>query len=231
MRTGGGVPSHRYNEVAGDLLDRFNAPVYDALLIHDWLAALPELRDALEEGIEVAELGCGTGHGCRLVGQAFPRSRVTGFDIDGSWFDQGRKEIAEAGLSNVDLVEADVVSLPEGRQYDLVLVLDALHHFGDPQAALREVSRVLRRGGRVLVVEPTMTGDLEADLAAPGAVSTFAGSILYCMQDALAAGGPGYGAGVPASEMSRLFESAGLTPTDARPGHSGYTVYLARRPR
>ena len=52
-------------------------------------------------------------------------------------------------------VQAPVESLPfAGAVFDRVLVVDALHHFADQEAALTELVRVLRPGGRLLIEEP-----------------------------------------------------------------------------
>jgi SAM-dependent methyltransferase len=230
MRSGAGIPHQRYVELAGDLLDRFHAPLYRQSLIGDWLAAVPGLVPALEAGAAVVELGCGSGQACRLLGQVFPRSRITGVDRDGGTFERGRKEIAGAGIGNVDLLEADPadrepVLAPGGA--DLVLLLDVLHHMGRPATVLDHAARLCRPGAWVVVVEPTVPP--AGNAADPSAVVDYAGSLLYCLQDALAAGGPGYGAGVPGHEVARLQAGAGLRPAPAHHSRSGYSVFAANR--
>jgi SAM-dependent methyltransferase len=235
MRTGGGVPRERYADLAGDLIDRVRVPLYERALIDDWLGRVPGVTPALAGGLAVAELGCGSGQACRILGRSFPRSTVTGIDRDGATFERGRKEIAAAGIGNVELVEADAEGAPAGApptvpgsRFDLVLVLDSLHHAGRPAAMLREAARLCRPGGRIVVVEPTVAGE-GAEGADPVAVLGYAGSLLYCLQESLAAGGPGYGGGVPAAELVRLLSSAGLRPEPARDSPSGYTVVAAGR--
>ena len=88
--------------------------------------------------------GCGNGRVARLL-----RGRVgevTAIDVepDGEWRD-------EPGLT---FLAADAESLPfPNATFDLVHSKDSLHHMGRPEQALAEYRRVLRPGGRALIVE------------------------------------------------------------------------------
>ena len=55
--------------------------VHDATLIDVMLPLVPGLVDRLKDGIDVADVGCGSGHAVNLMAAAFPRSRFTGFDF------------------------------------------------------------------------------------------------------------------------------------------------------
>jgi ubiquinone/menaquinone biosynthesis C-methylase UbiE len=60
------------------------------------------------------------------------------------------------GVGNVRYLEAQATSLPfEDGEFDLVVASNLLFHLADPGAALREAARVLRRGGRLAVLEPS----------------------------------------------------------------------------
>lgn len=59
------------------------------------------------------------------------------------------------GMPGVEPVLADASALPfPDGNFDAVLVCDAFHHFADPQKAAREMARVARLGGGVLIAEP-----------------------------------------------------------------------------
>jgi hypothetical protein len=77
FRHGGGVPYSAF--------PRFQAEdsgcVHDANLIGVTLPLVPGLVDRLERGIDVADVGCGSGHAINLMAEAFPRSRFSGFDL------------------------------------------------------------------------------------------------------------------------------------------------------
>ena len=55
--------------------------VQDATLIDVTLPLVPGLVDRLGQGIDVADIGCGSGHAANLMAEAFPASRFAGFDL------------------------------------------------------------------------------------------------------------------------------------------------------
>ncbi|MBX6343069.1 MAG: SAM-dependent methyltransferase, partial [Thermomicrobiaceae bacterium] len=80
FRTGRGVPAAAYPGEVWSGMERLSARNVEHRLVQDWLPAVPGLRERLEEGAEVADVGCGGGHVLIRLAQAFPRSRFTGFD-------------------------------------------------------------------------------------------------------------------------------------------------------
>ena len=65
-----------------------------------------------------------------------------------------RTRLERAGLRNVQLRQGDIYALPVERDgYDLVIVHQVLHYLDDPARAVREAVRVVRPGGRLVVVE------------------------------------------------------------------------------
>src|SRR5262249_58491577 len=74
--------------------------------------------------------------------------------------DLGAERLRGLGITNVLLQEGNAAALPFlDASFDLVMCRGALHHFADPTAAITEMGRVCRRGGRVVV----------ADMVAPNA--------------------------------------------------------------
>jgi ubiquinone/menaquinone biosynthesis C-methylase UbiE len=67
-----------------------------------------------------------------------------------------RKRCASAGLTNVRCMQGRAEALPfDDASFDVVVSRSAMHHFVDPVAALREMARVTKPGGRVVTVDVT----------------------------------------------------------------------------
>lgn len=116
----------------------------------------PILRRAgIEEGDTVIDIGAGTGFWTRplamLVG---PSGRVIAVDVEPIMLDEIRAMAREDGFQNVEVVQSqeDHIPLPDGVA-DAATLGFVLHEPPDPAAFLSEVSRVLKPGGRMLVIE------------------------------------------------------------------------------
>ena len=99
---------------------------------------------------EVADLGCGTG---ALVARLAPFvARAIGVDASAEMLAAARERVA--GLNNVDLRPGSLEALPiETESLDAVTLMLVLHHLPAPAEALAEATRVLKPGGRLLLVD------------------------------------------------------------------------------
>jgi SAM-dependent methyltransferase len=101
---------------------------------------------------DVLDLACGGG----LIVCAFaPDVRhATGIDMTPAMLERARALAAERQLENVTWQQGDVRSLPwPDASFDIVVTRFSFHHFENPLAALREMRRVCRPEGRVIVVD------------------------------------------------------------------------------
>jgi ArsR family transcriptional regulator len=115
-----------------------------------WLGSpdcLPRLAAAVPVGARVADVGTGSGRMLPLLsGRA---AQVIAVDASPSMLDEARRA---AGGAAVDLRLGDMSHLPlHDGEVDTAVVNMALHHVPEPRAALRELRRVLRPGGTLLV--------------------------------------------------------------------------------
>jgi SAM-dependent methyltransferase len=105
---------------------------------------------AASDGSTIVDAPCGSGV---AFGGLRPEQRVRylGFDLSPEMLRRARRRAAKLGLDQVELSEADVVSLPtEAGGVDLFLSYFGLHCLPDPAAALREAARCLRPGGQLV---------------------------------------------------------------------------------
>ncbi|MGC8874158.1 MAG: class I SAM-dependent methyltransferase [Chloroflexia bacterium] len=126
------------------------ASLFDrAARLYDLLAHPPDPTPLLEmlgtpPGGRILDLGGGTGR----VGQVLAGRHVTVCDLSGPMVQRAR----DKGLMSCQ-GRAEALPFASGT-FDGVLVVDAFHHFAGQEAAAREMLRVVRPAGRVVVVEP-----------------------------------------------------------------------------
>jgi ArsR family transcriptional regulator len=100
----------------------------------------------------MVDLGTGAGRMLTLIGD---RARLAiGLDLSQQMLNIARQRTGEAGLSHCELRHGDIFAtrLPDGFA-DLVVVHQVLHYLSDPAAALGEAGRLVRAGGRLLVID------------------------------------------------------------------------------
>ncbi len=117
-----------------------------------------QVEDAIRELVgndslhAVLDLGTGTGRMLEMVAPF--AERAVGVDQSPAMLNVARTRLERAGLRNIQLRQGDIYALPVERDgYDLVIVHQVLHYLDDPARALREAARVLRPGGRLVVVD------------------------------------------------------------------------------
>jgi ubiquinone/menaquinone biosynthesis C-methylase UbiE len=107
----------------------------------------------------ILDAGCGNGRYTKcLLRQADPDAFITAFDLSQRMLRRARKHVRSGRVS---LSAADVTRLPYPDEYfDCVVCGWMLEHLPDPRPGLRQLSRILRPGGKMLlmVTEDTVTG-------------------------------------------------------------------------
>ena len=106
----------------------------------------------------VVDVGCGTGRLLVRLSEALPAALLTGVDASAAMIAVAS---AKPELSGVSLLVGSASSLPLGdASCDVVVSTISFHHWDDQAAGLRDVARVLRPGGHVLLVDGFATGPL-----------------------------------------------------------------------
>jgi ubiquinone/menaquinone biosynthesis C-methylase UbiE len=111
--------------------------------------------------MKVLDVACGPGIvACAAAQRA---AHVTGIDLTPAMIAQARERQESLRLGNLDWRVGDAMQLPfaEGA-FDVVLTRYSFHHMPDPLPVLREMKRVCRRGGRVVVIDATPAPETQA---------------------------------------------------------------------
>ncbi len=160
FRAGGGLPYAEYPRFH-TLMAETSGEVFDAALIDGILPMADGLPERLGAGVDVADIGCGSGHAINLMAQAFPASRFTGIDFSDEGLSAGRAEAERRGLTNATFVARDVAALDIVEAYDVITAFDAIHDQAQPARVLENIHRALRPGGVFLMVDIKASSKLE----------------------------------------------------------------------
>lgn len=142
---------HVFNAIA-PAYDRGNALLSFGLAAHWRKQAVAFFQEAQPQ--QVLDVACGTGDFVRAVLEASPASSVIGLD-----FSEEMLRLARTKGIPATFVQGDVLALPfdDGR-FDAVTVGFGLRNFVDIPRALAQMARVLKPGGRLVILEATRPG-------------------------------------------------------------------------
>jgi ubiquinone/menaquinone biosynthesis C-methylase UbiE len=157
----------------------------------------------------VLEAGCGTGAQTVILAKNNPQAKITAIDTSRDSLAQARTRLAQQGISNVVLESANVFDLPfESASFDHVFVCFLLEHLGKPLAGLKELRRILKKGGSITVIE----GDHGSFYCYPQ--SREAALSVQCLIDVQAHLG---GNSLIGRQLYPLLQEAGFTQTAVSP--------------
>lgn len=125
-------------------------------LHHRWRERAAEIA-APEPGAAVLDVCCGTGDlTLELARRVVPGGHVVGCDFSEPMLDLARAKTEARGAEGVRFEWADALSLPyDAGRFDIVAVGFGVRNFADRDRGLRELTRVLRPGGKLVVLEFT----------------------------------------------------------------------------
>lgn len=108
------------------------------------------LLSLLNHSLQVVDIGCGIGNAASLIAPYV--ARVIAVDRESSMLDEARRRPDLA--KNIEFLEAEAISLPmDDNSADVALFCLVLHHLEFPADAISESARVVRGGGRILIID------------------------------------------------------------------------------
>lgn len=213
-RTGDGllVEGADAREAQGD----FNRPWLVRSFADEYLPLVPDVHAKLLAGARVADVACGVGWAAVAIARAYPATTVDGFDLDEPSIDLARTNALEAGVAErVTFSVRDGSDPTLSGQYDLAVIVEALHDMSRPVDVLCTVRRLLAPGGTLIVADERVADAFSAPSDA--AERLFYGySVLDCLPAGMAS--------KPSAETGTVMRRATLERYAAEAGFSAVSV-------
>ncbi|HWP44324.1 MAG TPA: class I SAM-dependent methyltransferase [Blastocatellia bacterium] len=212
---GGGVPYSAYPRFHQVMAEESNQTTGLAI-VDTILPGVPGLVEALYEGIEVLDVGCGSGHTINVMAKAFPKSRFAGYDFSEEAIETARAEAASLGLSNVRFEIQDAAKLDEPNRYGLITTFDAIHDQAQPAKMLEGIFKSLRSDGVYLAQDIRASSYVHKNIEHPLGPFIYTVSCLHCMTVSLALNGDGLGAAWGEEKALAMLAEAGFKNVEVR---------------
>jgi 2-polyprenyl-3-methyl-5-hydroxy-6-metoxy-1,4-benzoquinol methylase len=233
FRTGVGHPYDVFGSAGAIGIEMSLTPWNRANVVSKVLPALDGVVERLQAGAEVADVGCGTGSVVLAIAAAYPRSRITGYDISRHALERAVERVAEQRLDNVEFRDAREQPLPEDGSLDLVCTFDCMHDMADPRAMASAIRRGLSADGVWLLVEidglPTFGENAASN---PMASLLYGASVLTCLSSSMSEpGSEGFGTlALHEQAARRLAEEAGFSRFRRLPVDHAANAFYEIRP-
>lgn len=152
-----GDPRRPHGEAGAEMLAGMNLRHYD---VTGW--ALEHFEFSSTD--RVLDIGCGGGETLRRLSESVAKGSVTGLDYSElSVRLSAERNKADVESGKMKIVEASVEKMPfADNSFDKIITVESFYFWSDPQEDLREVYRVLDKGGRFLIAAD-IHGDAELD--------------------------------------------------------------------
>ena len=213
FKEGGGLPYSafpRFHEVMAE--DSGQTVV--AALTEAILPLVPGLTERLEEGMDVLDVGSGSGRALNLLARTFPNSRFTGYDISEEAI--ARAEAEAQGLTNVRFEIKDAATLDEKERYDLITTFDAIHDQAKPAAVLEGIANALKPDGVYLMQDIAGSSHVHNNMEHPLGTLLYTISTMHCMTVSLSQGGDGLGTMWGEEKAREMLREAGFAKVEVK---------------
>ena len=197
-----------------EMMAETSARNYDHSLVGITVPLVSGILERLEAGIDVADMGCGSGHTINVMAKQWPHSRFSGFDFSEEAIANGRAEAASWGLTNASFEVQDVSKLPSSERFDLITTFDAVHDQANPAGMLAGVARELRPGGTYLCADIGPATEVGDNMDHPLGTFGYTISLFHCMSVSLAQGGAGLGTMWGEEQALEMLAEAGFTSVE-----------------
>jgi SAM-dependent methyltransferase len=209
FRHGQGVPYsayHRFHEVMAAESEQTSVlALEDAIL-----PLVPGLPERLARGIDVLDIGCGSGRALIRMAELFTHSRFTGYDFSAEAITAANDQATKLRLKNVRFEVVDAAAIKDEQAYDLITAFDAIHDQVLPATVLANINRALRPDGVFLMQDIGASSHVHLNHDLPLGTLIYTISCMHCMSVSLAGGGAGLGAAWGKELALQMLANAGF---------------------
>jgi SAM-dependent methyltransferase len=225
---GGGVSYASFPDFQR-LMAEESEQVMDNSLLQVILPLVTGIEEQLQAGIDVADIGCGSGHALNIMAQAFPRSRFAGYDFSQEGIAAAQAEARRLGLTNTYFEVRDVANLDIHDRYDFITAFDSIHDQARPAEVLKAIEESLRPGGVFLMRDVRASSLLEQNMKHPLGPFLYTVSCNHCMTVSLADNGAGLGTMWGEQVASQMLREAGFKQVEVKyvKGEIADSYYIA----
>ncbi len=110
---------------------------------------------AIKPGMHFLDIGCGTGWAVGQVASLAQDNGVFyGVDLSTKMIEKARQNFS--GRDEISFVQANVESIPlDSDFFDAIICTNSFHHYPRPEHAVQEMYRLLKKGGKLFIYDPT----------------------------------------------------------------------------
>lgn len=136
----------------------------------------------------ILDVGCGSGIMTSAFAKRYPSSKVIGMEYSEEVVGRAKSYVQKQEITNVDIFTADVTSLPDdwNDNFDVVIMFDVLHDLGDPTSAIKELKKVLKNNGILVIIEPKISSYHQKNRGDFSAAAMYGMSMYNCLPCSLA---------------------------------------------
>ena len=226
FRNGGGLPYSAYPRFHEAMAEHSDQTVVATLTDHI-LPLVSGLTERLEDGIDVLDVGCGSGRALNFLARTFPNSRFTGYDLSEEGISRARAEAQEHGTTNVRFEAKDVTALEEKASYDLITSFDAIHDQAKPAAVLKGISDALSDDGVYLMQDIAGSSHVHKNMDHLIGTYLYTVSTMHCMSVSLSQGGEGLGTMWGEELAKEMLDEAGFANVEVKQlAHDPFNNYF-----
>lgn len=215
FENGGGVPYESFERFHEVMAEESGQTVLPAL-IDSILPLVPELVEKLKSGIDVLDVGCGSGRALNLMAQSFPNSHFTGYDFSKEAISNATKESQRLGNDNVNFQVQDIEHFPQGKTFDVIFAFDAIHDQAAPTIVLKNIHSAIAKNGLFFMQDIGSSSKLENNFDHLLGPFLYTISCLHCMTVSLALDGEGLGAMWGKEKAIEMLNQAGFVDVEVK---------------
>jgi ubiquinone/menaquinone biosynthesis C-methylase UbiE len=215
FKKGGGVPYASFSRFQ-EVMAEDSGQTVVAALMDSIIPLVPGLVEDLQSGIEVLDVGCGSGRAINLMANSFPESWFSGYDISEEAIVTARATAGQQGPTNVRFEVKDVTALDASDQYQLITAFDAIHDQAQPAKVLEEIATALHPDGTFLMQDIAASSHVHKNIDHPVRPLLYTLSCMHCMTVSLASNGAGLGAMWGEEKARKMLQEAGFTSVEVK---------------